>query len=112
MYLSARYKRNSWAKVGPGECLRRTDVLPIKRDASKPKTLVSVRSTEKVGNDILRRAGNVLCGEADDVDAVQEREDIRGEDLPDEHPRERGPKDLETLVVHRAIEVERFSRQN
>ena len=108
MYLSEGYERNPWTKAEFEECSRRTDVLPIKRDAGEPKTFVSVSPTEKVSNDILCRAGNMLRGKADDVDAVQEGEDVRGEDFPGEHPRERGPKDLETLVVRRAIEVEGY----
>ena len=86
---------------------RRTDVLPIERDRSEPKALVTVRAPKEVRDDVLRRAGDVLRRQADDVDAVQEREDVRREDLPYEHARERGPEDLETFVVRRAVEVKR-----
>lgn len=86
---------------------RRTNVLPVQRDATETKPFIAVSAAEEVGNDILRGARNALRREADDVDAVQEGEDVRGEDFPDEHPRERGPEDLETLVVHRAVEVKR-----
>ena len=112
MYLSEGYERNPWTKAEFEECSRRTDVLPIKRDAGEPKTFVSVSPTEKVGNDILCRAGNVLRGKADDVDAVQEGEDVRGEDLPNEHPGERRPEDQKTLVVRRAVEVEGYLQRN
>lgn len=47
----------------------------------------------------------MLGAETDDIDTVQEREDVRGKDLPDEHPRERGPEQLESLVICRAVEM-------
>lgn len=53
----------------------------------------------------------MLRREAEDVDAVQEREDIGGEDLPDEHARERAPEELQPLVVRGAVEMKSYGGQ-
>ena len=52
----------------------------------------------------------MLCRQTHDVDTVQEREDVRGKNLPDKHPSERRPEQLETLVVCLAVVVERCGR--
>ena len=79
--------------------LRRSDVLPIERDAKKAEPFVSVSTAEEVRDHILSRGRRVLRGKTKNVDSVQKRENVRREDLPDEHPSERGPKEFQALLV-------------
>ena len=53
----------------------------------------------------------MLGGEADDADTVEQREDVRWDDLVDEHDRERRPEELHALRVALRVEVQGWRSQ-
>lgn len=60
--------------------------MPVKREAEETEPFVSVSATEQIRDDVLRSTVDMLRGEAEYVDTVKQREDVRGEDFPTEHP--------------------------
>ena len=69
--------------------------------------VVAVRSAKEVRDDIPSVTGGVLGRQADDVEAVEKREDVRRDDLEAEHSHEGGPEELETFGVRLGVKVER-----
>ena len=81
-------------------------IKPHRAARHVPKTFITVRTAEQVRDYIKALRRRVLRGEADNVDAIQEREDIRGNDLVDKHSGECCPEELDALVVGRSVEME------
>ena len=48
----------------------------------------------------------MLRGQTEDVDTIQKREDVRRDDLIDEHPRKRDPKQAYPFMVRTGIKVQ------
>lgn len=48
----------------------------------------------------------MLRGQAEDTDTIQKREDVRRNDLIDEHPRKRSPKQAYPFMVRAGIKVQ------
>lgn len=71
-----------------------------------PEALIAVGAAEEVRDDIDSPAWGALRSEADDADTVEEWEDVRREDLVEEHRSECRPEELQTLVISLRIKVE------
>lgn len=78
----------------------------ISRQANNvPKALIAVGAAEEVRDDIDGPAWGALRSETDDADTVEEWEDVRREDLVEEHRSESRPEELQTLVISLRIKV-------
>lgn len=61
------------------------NILPVQTDRCEPKSLVTVRATEEISDNILRAGWGILRRKTDDVKAVEDRCDVRRNDLIAEH---------------------------
>lgn len=93
--------------------LRRTDILPIKRNAQQPQPFVPIRPSEQIGKDILHTWARLLRRKAEHADSVEEGENVRRDDLVNEHQPERDPEELDALCVGGGVrEMEGWRKQS
>ena len=80
--------------------------MPVEAQAQQPETLIAVCTSEDVCKDILDAWGCTLRSQTKDTKAIEKREDVRWNDLINEHRSEYGPKESHSFFVRRAVEVE------
>jgi hypothetical protein len=81
-------------------------ILPIERDAEPAKALVVSSSTEEVGERSCCVPSSVHGSQTGDRDGVQPGEDVRREELVDEHAGEGNPEPSDRLRVLDALPME------
>lgn len=80
--------------------------MPVEAQAQQPETLITVCTSEDGCEDVLDAWGCTLGGQTKDAKAIQERKDIRWNDLINKHRSECGPKESHSVFVRGAVEVE------
>jgi hypothetical protein len=80
--------------------------LPVEAQAQQAETFIAVCTSEDVCEDALDAWGCTLRSQTKDTKAVEEREDVRWNDLINEHRSECGPKKSHSFFVRGAVEVE------
>jgi hypothetical protein len=82
--------------------------LPVKAQTKQTETLVAIRTSKDVGEDVPHTGRSTLGSEAKDVEATEEREYIRWDDLKDEHSGECSPKESHSFAVRSSVQVQSY----